>query len=161
MDGFVKHVQCFVFICLRSLGKYLYVCTYLWPCIVSYSLFCEATFCGVPSCVFDKLGCAARKKRLRSTVLGNHETKFDAICHWSFTQNLTEWIYFSSCRSNISLNPTLHEIQMERQQLKKETLIVKERGRLNFAYLKYASHYGLLFLVHFLVSWIFNVIQGK
>jgi hypothetical protein len=29
--------------------------------------FREAKFCGVPSCVFDKLGCAAGEKRLRIT----------------------------------------------------------------------------------------------
>jgi hypothetical protein len=33
------------------------------------SPFREAKFCGVPSCVFDKLGCAAGEKRLRSTGL--------------------------------------------------------------------------------------------
>jgi hypothetical protein len=31
--------------------------------------FREATFCGVPICVFDKLGCAAGGKRLRNTGL--------------------------------------------------------------------------------------------
>jgi hypothetical protein len=31
--------------------------------------FREAKFCGVPSCVFDKLGCAAGEKRLRDTTL--------------------------------------------------------------------------------------------
>jgi hypothetical protein len=31
--------------------------------------FREATFCGVPSCVFDKLGCAAGKKKLRNTAI--------------------------------------------------------------------------------------------
>jgi hypothetical protein len=31
--------------------------------------FCEAKFCGVPSCVFDKSGCAASEKRLQNTVL--------------------------------------------------------------------------------------------
>jgi hypothetical protein len=31
--------------------------------------FREATFCGVPSCVFDKSGCAAGEKRLRNTGL--------------------------------------------------------------------------------------------
>jgi hypothetical protein len=33
--------------------------------------FREATFCGVPSCVCDKLGCAASERRLRNTALGN------------------------------------------------------------------------------------------
>jgi hypothetical protein len=41
--------------------------------------FREAKFCGVPSRVFDKLGCAASEKRLRNTVLdrlSTHDTKF-------------------------------------------------------------------------------------
>jgi hypothetical protein len=52
--------------------------------------FREANFCGVPSCVFGKLGCSADEKKLRNTALGDHETKFDVIWCWSFTQNLTE-----------------------------------------------------------------------
>jgi hypothetical protein len=31
--------------------------------------FREAKFCGVPSCVFHKLGCAAGEKSLRNTAL--------------------------------------------------------------------------------------------
>jgi hypothetical protein len=31
--------------------------------------FREATFCGVLSCVFDKLGCVADEKRLRNTAV--------------------------------------------------------------------------------------------
>jgi hypothetical protein len=31
--------------------------------------FREAKFCGVPSCVFDKLGCAADEESLRNTGL--------------------------------------------------------------------------------------------
>jgi hypothetical protein len=31
--------------------------------------FREATFCGVPSCVFDKLGSATGEKSLRNTAL--------------------------------------------------------------------------------------------
>jgi hypothetical protein len=31
--------------------------------------FLEAKFCGVPSCVFDKLGCAMGVKRLRNTAV--------------------------------------------------------------------------------------------
>jgi hypothetical protein len=31
--------------------------------------FREAEYCGEPSCVFDKLGCAAGEKRLRNTEL--------------------------------------------------------------------------------------------
>jgi hypothetical protein len=33
----------------------------------------EAKFCGVPSCVFDKLGCAAGAKRLRNTALDDKD----------------------------------------------------------------------------------------
>jgi hypothetical protein len=33
--------------------------TYSRPCTYSYSPFHEAKFCGVPSCVFDKLGSTA------------------------------------------------------------------------------------------------------
>jgi hypothetical protein len=32
--------------------------------------FREAKFCGVPSCVFDKLGCAAGERSLRNTAIG-------------------------------------------------------------------------------------------
>jgi hypothetical protein len=42
--------------------------------MVTYSFvppFREAKFCGVPSCVFDKLGCAAGEKSLRNTDLHN------------------------------------------------------------------------------------------
>jgi hypothetical protein len=31
--------------------------------------FSEATLCGVPSCIFDKSGCAAGEKRLQNTAL--------------------------------------------------------------------------------------------
>jgi hypothetical protein len=37
--------------------------------------FREATFYGVPSCVFDKLGCAAGEKRLRNIA-------FDKVQCW-------------------------------------------------------------------------------
>jgi hypothetical protein len=33
------------------------------------SPFREAKFCGVPSCVFDELGCATGEKRLQNTAL--------------------------------------------------------------------------------------------
>jgi hypothetical protein len=42
------------------------IITYLWPCTVLTS-FREATFCGVPSCIFGKLRSAAGKKGLRNT----------------------------------------------------------------------------------------------
>jgi hypothetical protein len=43
--------------------------------MVMYSFvprFREEKFCGVPSCVFDKLGCVAGEQRLRNTGL-NHK----------------------------------------------------------------------------------------
>jgi hypothetical protein len=48
-------------------GKDLYVDTYLWPSFIPP--FHEVKFCGVPSCVFDKLGCAACEEILRNTDL--------------------------------------------------------------------------------------------
>jgi hypothetical protein len=33
--------------------------------------FREAIFCGVPSCVFEKLGCAAGEENLRNTDVTN------------------------------------------------------------------------------------------
>jgi hypothetical protein len=56
-------------------GKYLYVDTYLWPCIVSHPPFREAEFRGVPSCVFDKLGCAAGEESLRNTAIEYRTTQ--------------------------------------------------------------------------------------
>jgi hypothetical protein len=47
--------------------------------MVMYSFvhpFCEATFCGVPSCVFDKLGCAASEKMLRNTGIEGDVDKY-------------------------------------------------------------------------------------
>jgi hypothetical protein len=48
-------------------GKDLYVDMYGMYSFVP--LFREAKFCGVPPCVFGKLGCAAGEKRLRNTGL--------------------------------------------------------------------------------------------
>jgi hypothetical protein len=39
--------------------------------------FREAKFCDVPSCVFDKLGCAAGENSLRNTGLGQQFSKCD------------------------------------------------------------------------------------
>jgi hypothetical protein len=41
--------------------------------------FCEAKFCDVLSCVFDKVGCAVGEERLRNTVLtnGHHEVTYE------------------------------------------------------------------------------------
>jgi hypothetical protein len=51
-------------------GRVLYLDTNLWPCSF-VPPFHETKFCGVPSCVFDKLGCAAGERRLRNTALGH------------------------------------------------------------------------------------------
>jgi hypothetical protein len=47
------------------MGKDLYVIH-----ICGHVYFREAKFCGVLSCVFDKLGCAAGEKWLRNTGIG-------------------------------------------------------------------------------------------
>jgi hypothetical protein len=45
-----------------------FICWYIFIVIYSFvSPFREAKFCGVPSCGFDKLGCAAGEKYLRNT----------------------------------------------------------------------------------------------
>jgi hypothetical protein len=47
-------------------GKDLY--RYIFMAVYSFvPPFPEVTFCGVPWCVFDKSGCAAGEKMLRST----------------------------------------------------------------------------------------------
>jgi hypothetical protein len=50
---------CYLNIRVSLDGEFLYVDAYLWPCTVSYSTFCAATFCGAPSYVLDKYGRAA------------------------------------------------------------------------------------------------------
>jgi hypothetical protein len=73
IDSFIQHVLCFVFICLHSYRASIYmqihIYGHVWVSIVSYPLFCEATVCDVPSCVFDKYGCAAGETMMRNTGL--------------------------------------------------------------------------------------------
>jgi hypothetical protein len=46
----------------------VFVCRYIFIAMYSFvPSFREAKFCGVPSCVFGKLWCAAGEKRLRNT----------------------------------------------------------------------------------------------
>jgi hypothetical protein len=46
------------------------ICRYIFMAMYIFVLpFHEATFCGVPSCVFDKSGCAACEKRFRNTAI--------------------------------------------------------------------------------------------
>jgi hypothetical protein len=47
-----------------------FICGYRFTAMYSFAPpFREAKFCGVPSCAFDKLGCASGEERLRNTVL--------------------------------------------------------------------------------------------
>jgi hypothetical protein len=53
-----------------------FICRYIFMIMFSFvPPFREATFCGVPSCVSDKLGCAAGEKRLRNTGLDERNIK--------------------------------------------------------------------------------------
>jgi hypothetical protein len=45
-------------------------------------LFREAKFCGAPSCVFEKLGCAAGEKKLRNTGLVDPDERFFVTGAW-------------------------------------------------------------------------------
>jgi hypothetical protein len=49
---------------------YLHFCGHVQFC----TPFSEEKFCSVPSCVFDKLGCAAGEKSLRNTSV------YDQVC---------------------------------------------------------------------------------
>jgi hypothetical protein len=47
-----------------------FICGYIFMAMYSFvPPFREAKFCGVPSCVFDKLGCTVGEKRLRNTAV--------------------------------------------------------------------------------------------
>jgi hypothetical protein len=63
----------------------------------------EAKFCGVPSCVFDKLGCAAGERRLRNTAVETRKLKFGTlICTISVRRpnaNLFTWVHGYTCDS--------------------------------------------------------------
>jgi hypothetical protein len=49
-----------------------FICRYIFTAICSFvPHFREAKFCGVPSRVFAKLGCAAGEESLRNTALKN------------------------------------------------------------------------------------------
>jgi hypothetical protein len=61
-----------------------FICRYIF--MAMYSVvppFHEATFCGVPSCVFDKLGCATGDKRLWNTDLEDQGGGW-IILKWNF-----------------------------------------------------------------------------
>jgi hypothetical protein len=48
----------------------VFVCRYIFMAMYSFvPSFREAKFCGVPLCVFDKIGCAAGEESLRNTSL--------------------------------------------------------------------------------------------
>jgi hypothetical protein len=50
----------------------VFICRHIFMAMYSFvPPFRQATFCGVPSCVFDKSVCAAGEKRLRNTGLNS------------------------------------------------------------------------------------------
>jgi hypothetical protein len=65
--------MCYIlFSCSGILIGQGFICRYIFMAMYSFlPPSHEAKFCGVPSCVFDKLGCAVGKKRLRNTDLGS------------------------------------------------------------------------------------------
>jgi hypothetical protein len=71
----------------------------------SFVTFREATFCGVPSCVFDKFGCATgeMKKRLRNTDLDDGQSSKEQF----YTPIYTPHVVCLVChRFHISLQNT-------------------------------------------------------
>jgi hypothetical protein len=56
--------------------------------------FREAKLCGVPSCVFDKLGCAAGEKRLRNTGLEQLEKSLLFNFQLPIPRNRRKILYF-------------------------------------------------------------------
>jgi hypothetical protein len=59
-----------------------FICIYILAAMYSFvPPFLEANFCGVPSCVFDKLGCAMGEKRLRNTALDPYQNLEVSILH--------------------------------------------------------------------------------
>jgi hypothetical protein len=68
IDNFIQHTSCFILIRLHSYGQG-FICRYIF--MAMYTMvppFCEAKFCGVLSCVFEKLKCVAGE-RLQNTAL--------------------------------------------------------------------------------------------
>jgi hypothetical protein len=48
----------------------VFICRYIFMAMYSFvPAFREVTIFGVPSCVFDKFGCAAGEKRLQDSVV--------------------------------------------------------------------------------------------
>jgi hypothetical protein len=64
---------CFQYSCI-FMGQ-VFACRYITVLCSFVSLFREAKFCGVPSCVFDKIRVCRGWKRLRNTAL-------ELIMHW-------------------------------------------------------------------------------
>jgi hypothetical protein len=62
---------CYVFFSYACILKGQgFICRYIFMAIFSFiPPFHQMTFCDVPSCIFDKLGCAVCAKRLQNTVL--------------------------------------------------------------------------------------------
>jgi hypothetical protein len=64
IDSFIQHVLSYVFICLHTYSARIYM-WYIFMAMCRFvPPFREAKFCGVPSCVFDNLGCAVDEKKV-------------------------------------------------------------------------------------------------
>jgi hypothetical protein len=69
------------------------ICRYIFMAVYSFvPPFREATFCGAPSCVFDKSGCVADGKRLRNIAPEFHTSGIFVIL------NIHKSIPFRMCR---------------------------------------------------------------
>jgi hypothetical protein len=88
------------------------ICWYIFMATESFvTPFHVVKFCDVPSCVFDKLGCAVGEKRLCNTNLDVHTDQFSKIIskcsnlkHCYFTY-YTLWNYWINiCWVNISVD---------------------------------------------------------
>jgi hypothetical protein len=62
--------------------------------------FRKAKFCGVPSCVFDKLGCAAGEKRLRNTAIELFTTERKAV----YSSKAIMSVILTKCEDETPLN---------------------------------------------------------
>jgi hypothetical protein len=68
-----KTTICVLFSYACILIVQVFICSYIFMAMYSFvPPFCEITFCGVLSCVFDQLGCAEGEKRLQNTDVDRH-----------------------------------------------------------------------------------------
>jgi hypothetical protein len=114
---------CMFYFDMPSSFRQVFICRYIFMTMYSFvPRFREATYCGVPLSVFDKLGCAAGEKRLRNTELSQRIKKrthisFGPHVIFKFTQNSLSQSYigyfsktpllYKSSRSYIGWNKPL------------------------------------------------------